>query len=440
MEEILFEKICIILLLNIIFYWKTIYFKYVSDDVPSSQRPKELNKWWQAFWVFEGKLKSTPKIDHGITIFLHALVGVGIYLGFGHSDISFVAALLFSFNPINNQGSVWISGRGYVLSALGMVWSLSFPMQLSGLMLLGATYSNAGFLMPLVLMGSVKPYLLIYIPLVWMFHVKRFRKNVVDKMNIEVFTEDKIIHPKKLILATKTFGFYLIHALIPIKTTFYHSMLESIAGSKSFRAYTFCRFFWIGAISIVLMLGYIFTHKWDMVCFGILWWCIGIAPFLNFYRMQQELGERYAYLPNVGLMFILSSFIYTFPLVVSGFIMMYATKTWFWMDAYKDDFWLIEHSRMVSPDSWFAWHIGAMKRWEVKSITEAIIFWVQARSISPKEFKILFNLAAALILCGNKGEAMQLLSEAEANIPKGQEKMANQLISDFKEGKIAVLV
>lgn len=440
MEKALFEKIAIILLVNILFYCKTIKFGYVSDDVPSSQRPKEPNKWIHAFWVLEGKLKSTPEIDHATTILLHSIVCVGVYIGFGASSVSFLAALLFALNPINNQGSCWISGRGYVLSALGMVWALALPIELGGLMLLGATYSNAGFIMPVVLIGSNHPGLLIFMPLVWMFHVKNFRKNVVDKMNMEVFTEDAHIHPKKLILATKTFGFYLSHSLIPIKTTFYHSLLESIAGCRSHKAYNLCRFFWFGAFSIGAMLFYICTHKWDMVCFGILWWCIGIAPFLNLYRMQQELGERYSFLPNVGLMIVLASFIYTNPYLVSGFLMMYATKMWFYMDSYKDDFWLIEHARINSPDSWFAWHIAALKRWDVKSHAEAINFWVMAKSISPKEFKILFNLAAALAICGNKTDFQALLAEAEANIPKGQEKQAGQLIADFRQGKVAILV
>jgi tetratricopeptide (TPR) repeat protein len=192
-----------------------------------------------------------------------------------------------------------------------------------------------------------------------------------------------------------------------------------------------------------------------MVCFGILWWCVGILPFLNLYRMQQEIGERYSYLPNVGLMIILASFISQYPYVVSAFLAMYATKTWFYIDAYRDDFWLIECARFNSPDSWFAWHIAAMKRWEKQSYTEAIIYWIIARSISPKEFKILFNLASALLKCNNLKESMELLNEAEINIPKGQEAQAGALVSDFRllvkenqdnvpmdqrKGKIAILV
>ena len=113
--------------------------------------------------------------------------------------------------------------------------------------------------------------------------------------------------------------------------------------------------------------------------------------------------------------------------------MMYATKMWFYLPAYRDDFWLIEYARLNSPDSWFAWHISAMKRFEKNSHMEALIFWVIAKSISPKEFKLLYNIAVCLILMKNLPEALQFLGEAEANIPKGQEVAGNKLIADFRE-------
>lgn len=280
--------------------------------------------------------------------------------------------------------------------------------------------------------------------------MKRFQKNVKQKMDMELFTEDKHIHPKKLILAVKTFGIYLSHAIIPFKTTFYHSYLESIAGCNAQKAYTLCKFFWFGAGSLVLMLWYICTHRWDMVCFGILWWCVGIAPFCNLMRMQQELGERYVYAANVGAMLILAHFISPYPVVCAFFIGMYAMKTWDFISGYKDDFWFIEVCRINQPKSWFAWHISAVKRWDVQSYREAVIFWVMAKNLSPKEFKLLFNLAAALVVMGNQcveplrsnmiREGLGFLAEAEKNIPKGQEKMAGEFITNFRNNKVAILI
>lgn len=435
----MFEKICIILLANFVFYFKTLSYRYCSDDIPSSQRLPHPNKWMHRYLVLEGHLKSTPVIDHAITMMLHSLVCVGIYLGFGQSDISFWAALLFSFNPVNNQASVWISGRGYALSALGMTWAFAFPI-MSPIFLFLATYSNAGFLMPIVILGSSTPLMMVTMPFIWKFHSRNFKKNVVARMDTEMFVEDKRIHVGKLILATKTFGFYLAHALIPFKTTFYHSTFESISGSRMKHAYTFCRFFWIGLLALATIAWYVSTHKWDMVCFAMLWWCIAIAPFCNLIRMSQESAERYCYVPNCGLMFILATVIHAHPAVVTGFMLMYMTKMWFYMDAFQDEYYLIEYACLHSPDSWFAWHIRGHKRWETQSYKEALIMWVMARKIAPNEFKILYNLAVVCLVANHKKEADEWLELAKTNIPLGQEASAAKLMDEFKKGNVTVLV
>lgn len=436
----MFEKVCIILLANLAFYFKTIGYKYVSDDIPSSQRLKNKSKWKHWLMVLEGHEKSNPQVDHAITTAIHALVCVFIYTAFGATDVSFLAALLFSFNPINNQASVWISGRGYALSALGMTMALTFP-ALGGIFLFLATYSNAGFLAPLCLIGSPQPWLLFLAPLCWYYWGKNFKKNVGDKIKQEMYTEDRRIHPIKFILATKTFGFYLIHALIPIKTTFYHSYLQSLAGSGRAKGYSFKdRFLYIGIAAQTFILWRFITQPWDMVNFGLLWWCVCIAPFCNFVRMQQEIAERYAYLPGVGLAFVLAFYLQPYPLLAAAWLATYATKMWFYADCYQDDYYLVEGSCLNSPDSWFAWHVRAMKRWDQQSYQEAVILWTMAKIISPKEFKILFNLATALRLSRHDKEAFEFIKLAEENIPSGQENEVKSLVQDWKNGKLAVLL
>jgi hypothetical protein len=453
MEKTLLSNCALIVLFNLLFYIKTFHFKYVSDDILSSQRSPEKNPFWHYVWVLEGKLKSVsytqmekgnanfhlPFVDHLITTLIHSFVCVGIYLGFGTNNVSLLAAFLFSVNPMNNQVAVWISGRGYALSALGMVWALTIPWQFGFIALMVACYSNAGFFMPIVLLGSKHPQILFFLPIVWGIYFNQFRKNVKQKIEMETFDEDRKLEPFKIILALKTFGFYVSHSLIPIKNTFYHSLLESLAGSKKHRARTLCRFFWIGLVCFLAMAWYVFTHKWDMICFGMLWWCVGIAPFLNIMRMQQEISERYAYLPNIGLMVILSYCICWNPYIVGAFIAMYATKMWFYMEAYKDDFWLIEYATMNSPDSWFAWNARAHTRLHAQSFKEAQIFWVIALNLSPKEFKLLMNIAGTLFMMGQQyhAEALTYVAQAENNIPGGQEKQCKQIIEDFRKGKIS---
>ena len=439
------ERAAIILLVNILFYLKTLGYKYSSDDIPAFHRPKDPIKWRQAFWVLEGRARSNPPTDHAITMAIHALVCLGIYFGFGVSDISFLAALLFSVNPANNQAAVWIAGRPYAWAALGMVGAMALPW-VGPLFLLLAAHTNSGYVFPIILGGSKFAWMLIFMPLIWFIHWKRFKKNVSDKIAMEMFTEDREIKPGKLVLATKTFGFYTTLALIPFKNSFYHSFLQSAAGSMKNRAYTMkCRFFWIGVLWIILAASYIGFHikSWDMVCFGILWWCLGIAPFLNFVRIHQEIAERYVYLGNVGLMVVLATVLVNYPILAAVFLSMYATKMWFYMDCYQDDYYLIENACLNSPDAWFSWHTRAMKRWGANSHQEAVILWTMARMISPKEFKLNLNLATALRLSTNPEhhkEAEKFLQIAEENIPRGQEAACNRLLKQWREGQMAMVL
>ena len=165
-----------------------------------------------------------------------------------------------------------------------------------------------------------------------------------------------------------------------------------------------------------------------------------MAQFGNLLRIHQEIAERYCYLPSVGLMVFLSTLIYHSPVLSAIFVTMYATKLWFYMDSYTDDYYLTETASLNSPDAWFSWHVRAMKRWEMKSHQEAFILWSMAHRISPREFKINFNLATALKLSGRAKEAEQFLKIAEDNVPEGQEEQTSKMLSDWKEGRMAILL
>ena len=435
------ERICWILLLNLCFFFKTLKYKYTSDDIPVQQlhKDRKYRNWLEyRFLQVRGDIRTSPQKNHALTTILHSLLAMFIYLAFGATDISFIAALLFSFNPINNQGSVWISGRGYVLPPLFILITMTFPV-LAPLTVGAAMYFNLGFvlvnMLPLWSM-SFLPFIIIYA----VFLRKKMHHDVKQKADFEMFDEDKKVHPRKLILTLKTLTFYTIHALIPIKTTFYHSFMQSLAGSGKEKGYSLDRYFWLGIPIVAGMVWKIFFTPWDLISFGLIWWVVGLLPFLNTFRLSQEIAERYAYAPLVGLMLALAHICVGNPALTAGILAMYATKLWFWMDSYQDDFFLVEASCLNSPQSWFAWHVKALKRWDVQSHKEAMLLWTMAKMISPKEFKILFNLATMLKIHNQHAEADAFIKEAERNVPKGQEKMSEKIIKDWHDGKAAILV
>jgi len=434
------DKICIILLANILFFAKTLSYGYTSDDLPVKQRSDSLEMPWykRRFFQIEGGVRVNPQEDHMITAFIHAITCVMVYIAFGANDISFLAAILFAFNPINNQGSVWISGRTYPITAILLMVAMCVPW-IAPLAILLAMHYPIGFILSSILIAW-SPWLVLPIGLSALWHFKHVKSLVKCKTDHEMFAEDKKVSWFKVTYVLKTLGFYTTHALFPIKTTFYHSYMQSLAGSGKDKAKKIDRFFFIGIIVIAIILAKFLLTPWDMVSFGLLWWIVGIAPYLNAFRISQEIAERYAYIPNIGLMFVLSSLIWHSPALSAMFIAMYATKLWFYMDAYQDEYYLVEHATLNSPDSWFAWHVKALKRWDVKSYKEAIIMWTMAKMISPREFKVLFNLATMLAVVGEMKEAKSLLKEAEKCVPEGQEVKSFELINNWRNGKYAVLV
>jgi len=436
-------ELIIIFALNILLYAKTLRYKYVSDDLSTFHNPpkwkNKFHKWF--LWVL-AQYKWTEKWDHLMTTLVHSAVAMMIYLAFGANQVSFWAALLFSANPANNQASIWISGRGYALATLLLLISLYSPF-LAPFSLFGCAYFNIGYLAPLALVGSNNWHVLIWMPFIWWFWWKRFRKDVVFKAKNEEVVEDSKFHLRKLVLAIKTVGFYLSLCLIPFRITFYHSFLQSCAGNDIMkrRAYTMKdKFFWIGLFSIIGWLSYIYFRGWDLFSYGMFWFYVTIAPFSNLRRVQQECAERYMYMANVGVMIGLVSLIINYPVLLVVFLTMYISRLYTTMRMYSDDFWLIEEAVLEDPGAWYAWHVRGFKRWNNESWREALTMWVMANMISPREFKVLFNIACVLKLLGKKDEAEQFIKKAEANIIPGQEVAAQEAIKEFHNNRLPLLI
>jgi len=127
-------------------------------------------------------------------------------------------------------------------------------------------------------------------------------------------------------------------------------------------------------------------------------------------------------------------------ILIAIFLTFYATRTYYTLIMYKDEYFITELAVIEDPHAWWAWHCRAMKRWDTQSYKEALILWVMAKLISPKEFKILMNIATCLRLLKNDREADAFLKLAEENIVAGQEKEARMFIAQHRAGKLPILL
>jgi hypothetical protein len=126
-------------------------------------------------------------------------------------------------------------------------------------------------------------------------------------------------------------------------------------------------------------------------------------------------------------------------ILTTFFLTLYASRLWWIMPMYQDDYVIREYNVLEDNQCWFAWHMRAFHRWEVGSFHEAMTMWVMCRMISPKEFKILINLATVLRMLNKIQESKYFIEEAERNIIPGQEEAAKRIIQDVRDRKNVIL-
>ena len=432
------ERVCIILVVNLIFFYRTLKLKYCSDDIPTLQHPPASRHIWHfRYQQLVALRRVTEKQDHAITMVLHAMTAAFVYLALGANDISFLAAILFSFNPANNQCSVWISGRGYVLITLCLLIAMTFK-YVSPLFLYFASSYPLGFFSPIGLIGSPKWYILIAMPIIWAIRFKRLKESVKVKRAAETVIEDRKMNINKVVMAIKTYAFYFILCLVPWRLCFYHEFLQSAAGNEIMRkrAYRKDGYLCIG-LAIIGYLVYSIWH-WTPISWGVFWFSVCIAPYTNLIRMQQEIAERYLYLASIGLMFSLANIIIAYPMAIAVILTVYIVRLFYYLPAFTDDYNICEYAVLESPNSWYAWHTRALKRFSQHSYREALNMWVMAKLLSPKEFKVIMNIAVMLLMMKKNEEAEKFLKLAEENIIPGQEEMAHNIIKDARSGKIPI--
>jgi len=445
----MYERIGLIVLLSFGMFYRTLKLGFVSDDLAvfrDTKKPKPRNKWHRLWLELSSQGIYVPQEMHLMTMCIHALVCVLIYLGLGKSDVSFLAALLFCINPSNAQGSIWSSGRkGYVLPTLWLMLSMTLP-YVAPIALFYATMPATAFIYPIAFLGSPHWWFILIMPVIWYINLKRFKGQVKTKMEYESQVKDKVFTPRKLILAVKTYAYYCFIGVVPDKLGFYHSFMQSGAGSgnnlMSKRAYALDTTFWFGC-SIMALCLFCSIHNWTGITWGMFWFSICILPYLNLIRVQQEISHRYMYCANVGLMFALAGLIANYPVIITAFLVMYATRLWYHIPAWNDDYVIREYNIIEDKNCWFAWHWRGIHRWETGSRHEALAMWVMANLISPQEFKVLANIAMALRKLNKIKESDFYLNKARENMIKGQEAQSEDILRKIKaneNGKMPICI
>jgi len=431
-------KILIIIAVNLAFFTRTIWYGYVSDDCMASgaKEPIFKNK-LHYFWIhFIGLRFANSKFTHSLNLIVHTATCVLVYLVmlklFHMQSIAFLTALFCSINPVNTQGgSVWIAGKLYASSAMFTLLMFLLP-YISPLFYLFSIqfFTVSAIPSPLLFIPTKLWYLSFLLPI----GIIVLRKKIVaQQFLIKADTATPVMKefkPYKIILFLKTFAYYTLLAIWPMRLGHYHQFLYewgvSEQDNKDGRSLDL--YFWIGLLLAPAMATVMFLNWRNPLGFGIWWWFVAITPWCNIITIQMCVAERYVYLPAIGLMLSLAYVISLLPapynyVLATAFLSFYATKLWIHTPAYKDERALAFRNHFDFPDFYYPYSWIGMFYKDQGRRYEALGWWTDALDRRPLDFKVLFNLSHMMGELGYLKEANELLEKVKKSlIPNGLEK------------------
>lgn len=421
------ERLASIGLINLIVFYRTLFFGYVGDDVERSERqePKfknTLHRWWIQFI---GLRHIDSMVAHLITLLTHTACCMMIYLALGRNNLSFLTALLFAINPVNTEGSIWISGRNYVTSSILGLAMWMFPAASWVFYMLTSHFAVNAWFLPLVFLGTKHWYMVGIIPLVWL--IDSNNRNTLNRKLWETGglkttnSEMRAVKPKKFIPFIKTYIYYFALCIFPWNLGLEHGYLRGFGTNKTDneKGYKLDWIFWIGLIVFLTVAGlsiYAIFKGWTPLSWGLFWFTINIAMFCNFVTYMQQVATRYAYLANIGLTYALASVIIHYPIVITAFLIAYLVRLIYIQEMYLNDWWAVEYTIREFKKTHYMWLMRGVKKFMQRDHLGAMYDFNEAYQHKPYDLKVLFNLATTYFILGDVVKAREFLDKAKNNV------------------------
>lgn len=427
--------VAILIIITLFFYARTYHYQFISDDISIANRKppdwREPKNTLDRLWLqFRCRRYFNHKEVHLFAIIAHIINVVLIYYLFGANQIGFFTALLFSINPINSQCVAWCSGRSYSMSTMFVLLMFLFPMVAPLFFFFTKFFSANAILAPLAFLGTPYWYWAL-MPLGILFIMRKVLK---EKSTTSVSTEMRALGLRKFITGVKTFGYYFLLCIFPLRLGWHHQFVWGIGVTEKYnkQCYEINGEFWRGLFLLYLVVtNLVFNFSGAM--FGVLWFSVNILMWCNIMTWQQQIAERFCYLANVGLMYCLVLNLMTIPapynlLAIGIFLGGYMMKLWIITPMYANEFWRVEHTVIDQPGSHYIWIYRGFQKFHKQDYVGALYDFLEGQRNSPHEFKALFNLASTFIILQNLDQAKKHLKLAEENMYVGEEEKLKPII------------
>lgn len=413
---------------TIALFYKAFYCGYVVDDVIRATRMIEFKKslkekkitlhFFLKQAVYGAGIFKNAYQEYSFNIALHYINCCLIY----HMSHSFIGALFYLCNPINNQTALWMNGRRYALSILCVL--LAWNWHILALVLFPAlAWLHVSGLVGIILFCWT-PYwpLIPVVGLVTFFVFKEHWYGVLinRKSEFKIGNENQNITWKKLILYVKSVGYNFFNCILPFKPAMYHNFLFYFSNDPDNTAegYSYNFDFYKG-IAVLMFIGYMIVAQHSFWAF---WFLLFISPWCNLYQVTMNAADRYCSLANVGAMLLLVNLInqlpdvYKVPVFVA-FLIFYVIKYQPLFRAYTniENFYLYHLSQqpdLVNPRYYLAKYY--LDNNDIYSAFAMIKIGLKYR---PYDFKFLLCMMEILFQMGKIEAGLQVMKICEKCCP-----------------------
>jgi hypothetical protein len=260
---------------------------------------------------------------------------------------------MFAVLPVNLFIGAWLNGKRYGINTILCLLSYSVS---PGFILIAPFFqaSAASFPMFLALTGQWLWALLIPVMLfMGKGFLLRWATGKYKASKVPVFLK---WDNRKIVYMLKTIFYYFHTGLLASKPTMYpmRFKLFGMVDEETEKAYKF-DLAALGGLTILLLT--IFGYLWQPDTFvGLLWWLVTISVYSNWITLTVPLAHRYMYLPNVGLMVFLATVLsYIHPLAWVPVAIIYATRTFSFMDMFENMEKFLEYHCYHQPEDDQCW-------------------------------------------------------------------------------------
>jgi tetratricopeptide (TPR) repeat protein len=419
-------EIALIILVNLLFYYRTLKYPGICDDIPVFNQAVEIppGKWTYFWYHLHGRKYKEWLLPHCQVLGIHTLNCILIYIAFGMNYTSLAASLLFAVNPIGNQGSIWLSGKGYAMNLTCGLLMWIFPLASPLIYCYGLYFNGASLILfPLVFLFTKYWWLSFMIIMGFLREKDRIfnKKDPASKFNTESNKELKTLAPRKLIVFFKTMGYYVVNSVTAMRLGFYHKymFLHGVNNETNKDSYKIDKYFFLG---ILFALTALVTRDT-----GLIWFFCYVVMWGNIVSFNQTLTNRYVYAANAGLMLTIATLLTNYPWLTAALWTWYACKLVHFHIFYKNEYWSIEHSCFEQPDFFYPWQNRAVHCFQNNNYQGALGNMIKCDQLRPNDWKVTYNLAQIYMMLGNIQAAKDLHAKASKLMIDGREDVVTKL-------------